>query len=46
LVGDKETFPPTVLDDPSLSSASRNGMMNNHVMGTAVMVVALSRMIF
>lgn len=48
LVGDRETFPPTVLDqgDDKVSSASRNDLLNNHVMGTAVMAVALFRMIF
>lgn len=45
LVGDKETFAPTVVDT-SNSSASRNDLLNNHVMGTAVLAVALFRMIF
>jgi len=48
LVGDKETFPPTEFGNAPVpgSSASRNGLMENHVMGTAIMAVALFRMIF
>jgi len=45
LVGDKETFPPTILDT-SVTSATRNDLMNNHIMGTAVMALAVFRMIF
>jgi hypothetical protein len=49
LVGDKETYPPDpfapdVVDDES--SARRNDLLNNHGMGTAVMALALFRMIF
>lgn len=47
LVGDKETFPPTIIGSTSeTASASRIDVMNNHVMGTAVMALAVFRMIF
>lgn len=45
LIG-RETFPPTVLpsvDEETVSAAS--GMLNDHVMGTVVIIVALFRMI-
>ena len=50
-IGGKETYPPTSYpDDPLIgdegSSARRNDVLNNHVMGTAVIAVALFRMIF
>lgn len=50
LVGDKETFPPTVIDepsqiDPNSSAGNRIDMSNNYVMGTAVMIFAFLRMI-
>ena len=51
LVGGRETFAPSNLDNPTeeideSSSASKNDMLNNHVVGTAIMAVALFRMIF
>jgi len=49
LVGDKETFPPTVIEeviDVGPSSAFTNSPSNDHVMGTAVIALALFRMIF
>jgi len=47
LVGDKETFPPTIIEDTlAEAAANRNGLLGNHVMGTAVMTLALFRMIF
>lgn len=49
LVNDRETFAPTIypsIEDKNEASSSRNnGTPNNHVMGTAFMVVALFRMI-
>lgn len=48
LTGEKETFAPTEMaqdEDEDTSSARTIGDPNNHVMGTAVMVLALLRMI-
>jgi len=46
LVGDKETFPPTILDTPPPSSANRNDLMSSNIMGTAALTLAIVRMIF
>jgi len=45
LVGDKETFPPTIIEETPDSSSSNN-MSSNHFAGTAIMALTLFRIIF
>ena len=45
LVGDKETYPPSVLEEPA-GPPSSAAPTNHPVLGTAVLAVALFRMIF
>ncbi len=47
LVGDKETFPPTRFDEKDVeASANRNDLASNQLMGTALLTLALFRMVF
>jgi len=45
LVGDKETFPPTILDTPEAGGRGL-GPSNHPFVGTAIVALALFRMIF